>query len=146
MAAARAQSYGTSLRHSEPDTAMTEKAVLLVDADPAVRDSLSTLMGLNGFTVRTFATGNEMLRAKDVEHVHCVICEAELPDTTGVAVFQALQQTVPQWPFALLVSQRNQLTLRHARNAGITRIFSKPLVHRHLLSFVSECDSPRSVE
>lgn len=123
-----------------------EPAVLLVDADPAIRDSLSTLMGLNGFTVRSFATGNALLRALDDSNVHCVICEAELPDTTGVALFRALRDTSRAWPFALLVSQRNPLTLRHARNAGITHIFSKPLVHRHLLSFVSDCDIPGSVE
>jgi FixJ family two-component response regulator len=125
---------------------MSEPAVLLVDADPAIRDSLSTLMGLNGFTVRSFATGSALLRALDEGNAHCVICEAELPDTTGVAVYRALRNTSRNWPFALLVSQRNPLTLRHAQNAGITHIFSKPLVHRHLLSFVSACSYQDSVE
>lgn len=118
---------------------MTEPVVLLVDADPAVRDSLTTLMDLNGFRVQAFATGSAFLRALDKTDIHCVICEAELPDTTGIQVYNSLQATRDSLPFALLVSQRNPMTLRTAHSAGIRQIFQKPLVYRHLLTFVSRC-------
>jgi FixJ family two-component response regulator len=115
---------------------MAEAPVYLVDADPAVRDSLSTLMDLNGFEVRSFSTGGAFLRSLDDVLIRCVICEAQLPDTTGVQIFESLQRIEREVPFALLVSQRDSSTIRIARAAGITRIFQKPLVHRHLLSFV----------
>jgi len=116
---------------------MAEAWVYLVDADPAVRDSLTTLMGLNGFEVRTFSTGTAFLRSLDGELMRCVICEADLPDTNGIQIFNDLRDTNRLAPFALLVSRQNQATVRSARAAGITRIFQKPLVHRHLLSFVA---------
>lgn len=115
---------------------MAQAPVYLVDADPAVRDSLSTLMDLNGFEVRAFATGGAFLRSLNDTPVRCVICEALLPDTTGTQLFEDLHRINPDVPFALLVSQRDLSTIRLARAAGITRIFQKPLVHRHLLSFV----------
>jgi len=115
---------------------MSEAPVYLIDADPAVRDSLSTLMGLNGFEVRAFSTGGAFLRSLDDVLIRCVICEAQLPDATGIQVFERLHQIERKEPFALLVSQRDSSTIRVARAAGITRIFQKPLVHRHLLSFV----------
>lgn len=118
---------------------MTEPTVLLIDADPAVRDSLTTLMDLNGFKVQAFATGSAFLRALDLIDIHCVICEAELPDTTGVQVYHSIQAARESLPFALLISQRDIMTLRNARSAGITQIFQKPLVHRHLLTFVNRC-------
>jgi len=118
---------------------MTEPTVLLIDADPAVRDSLTTLMDLNGFKVEAFATGSAFLRSLDHSDIRCVICEAELPDTTGVQVYQSLQAARDSLPFALLISQRDIMTLRTAQSAGITQIFQKPLVHRHLLTFVNRC-------
>lgn len=118
---------------------MNERMVLLVDADPAIRDSLTTLMDLNGFQVESFSTGSAFLRAVDNVSGHCIICEADLPDTTGIEIFQRLQGAEAQIPFALLVSQRNRNILRTARNAGIHQIFQKPLVHRHLMSFISQC-------
>lgn len=118
---------------------MTEPTVLLVDADPAVRDSLTTLMDLNGFRVEAFSTGSAFLRALDERNVHCVICEAELPDITGIQVYRTLQSSRNTLPFALLISQRDPAALRSAQSAGITQIFQKPLVHRHLLTFISRC-------
>ncbi len=123
---------------------MTDATVYLVDADPAIRDSLTTLMDLNGFTVRSFSTGAAFFRSLGDHEagahaaVQCVICEADLPDTTGIEIYQHLKEREIARPFALLVSRRNAITtLRSAQQAGITRIFQKPLVHRHLLSFVS---------
>lgn len=118
---------------------MTERAVLLVDADPAIRDSLTTLMDLNGFTVRTFSTGAAFLRELDLTTSHCVICEAILPDTTGIRIYQHLRELEAELPFALLVSQQNPAIQRSAQSAGIREVFQKPLVHRRLLNFVSSC-------
>ncbi len=116
---------------------MTNFPVYLVDGDPAVRDSLTTLMDLNGFEVHAFSTGGAFLRfLPGSAGVQCVICEAELPDTTGIEIYRALPRAAGSVPFALLVSQRDPSTLRSARAAGIERIFQKPLVHRHILSFV----------
>jgi FixJ family two-component response regulator len=36
--------------------------VHVVDGDPAVRDSLTTLLDLNGFRVETYATGAAFLK------------------------------------------------------------------------------------
>ena len=117
----------------------SERSVLLVDADPAVRDSLKTLMDLNGFAVRSFSTGAAFLRAVDDSHIHCVICEADLPDTSGIRIYQHLQQLDADLPFALLVSGINSTVVRSARSVGISQIFQKPLVYRRLLNFVSSC-------
>ncbi len=111
--------------------------VCVVDGDPAVRDSLATLMRLSGHEVSTFATGQEFLAAADTNSVGCVICEADLPDTTGLAVFGALTEKCMAAPFALLISQSDPARVAEAYRVGIRNVFPKPLVHRRLLSFVS---------
>jgi len=117
---------------------MDNLMVYLVDGDPAVRDSVTTLMYLNGFEVKAYATGAAFLEElPDQDEVECVVCEAELPDTTGITIYEALIDRNPEIRFALLLSGHNPLRAKAARDAGISQVFSKPLVNRHLLTFVN---------
>lgn len=116
---------------------MGERRVAVVDGDPAVRDSLATLIELNGHRVATYSTGRAFLRDMDGKTVDCIICEADLPDTSGVDLYRTLSAAHPGTRFALLVSRQQNGTVSSAKRAGIRDIFSKPLVHRQLLRFVS---------
>lgn len=117
---------------------MCSDSVFVVDGDPAVRDSLSTLLDLNGYTVETFSTGGAFLKqlASGVP-MECVVCEADLPDTSGIQIYKHLRAASADTPFALLMSRRNPSIMQSAREAGIEQVFSKPLVHRHLIDFIS---------
>ena len=111
--------------------------VCVIDGDPAVRDSLATLMRISGHDVSTYSTGSAFLHELKADELACVICEAELPDTTGLAVYKALNEKHIAVPFALLVSHTDPVTLAAASKAGIQHVFYKPLVHRRLIAFVS---------
>ena len=118
---------------------MVRESVFVVDGDPAVRDSLSTLLDLNGYRVETCSTGAAFLRQlKSGAHIQCVVCEADLPDTNGIEIFKKFSAQSEHTPFALLVSRRNPSIIKSARNAGIEQVFLKPLVHRHLIEFISD--------
>jgi len=132
---------------------MVEARVIVIDGDPAVRDSLATLMELNGHEVVTYASGQAFLRdadggnpgedsnsesTEDQKDVDCVICEAELPDISGVDLYLALHAHHPKTRFALLTSRKDRGTLARAQELGIHDVFSKPLVHRKLVRFVNK--------
>ena len=116
---------------------MTSTVVYVVDADPAIRDSLTTLLDLNGYEVRAFASGETFLATvHEGTDALCIVCEAQLPDTTGMEIYRKLALLKIDVPFALLVSRRNDSILATARQNGISWLFLKPLVYRHLLEFV----------
>lgn len=115
--------------------------VCVIDGDPAVRDSLATLMALNGHEVLTFATGREFLDSQHGSLVSCVVCEAELPDITGVALFQAFKPAHPETRFALLMSRTDPSAATAAQRCGIDAVFHKPLVNRRLTRFVKSAES-----
>jgi FixJ family two-component response regulator len=115
--------------------------VCIIDGDPAVRDSLATVVGLNGHQALTFASGNEFLDQTRASKPQCVVCEAELPDTTGMALFEALKAQNPKMRFALLVSHTDAAIAARAKRLGIDHVFFKPLVNRRLLAFVSASDA-----
>lgn len=115
----------------------------VVDGDPAVRDSLTTLLGLNGFEVSSYATGGAFLDQL-AEHSggvgeplqEWVVCEEELPDGSGIELFGRMRAANSPAPFILLVSRRNPSVVRSAHNAGIEQVFQKPLVYRNLISYI----------
>ena len=114
----------------------TAALVCVIDGDPAVRDSLATLMALNGHEVLTFATGREFLDAQDGRAISCVVCEAELPDTSGLDLFRQFKPVHPRARFALLMSRTDPVATAHANRSGVDAVFHKPLVHGRLTGFM----------
>lgn len=118
----------------------TASVVHVVDGDPAVRDSLTTLLDLNGFKVESYATGaaflKQVLAKRTATCTEWVVCEADLPDGSGIDLFRKIRAENEATPFILLVSRRNPSIVETAKNAGIEQIYQKPLVHRNLLAYI----------
>lgn len=113
--------------------------VCVIDGDSAVRDSLATLLTLMGHEVRTYADGKEFLEALCAAPdscADCVICEADLPDTSGVDLLQRFRRHRPTARFALLMSRKDAALEAAARASGADAVFQKPLVHGTLKRFV----------
>ncbi len=111
--------------------------VCVIDGDQAVRDSLETVMALNGHAVLTFATGEAFLSCHDAQPIGWVVCEAELPDISGMELFRRFKAGNPNARFALLTSRTDPAAAALARRSGVDAVFHKPLVHHRLTSFVS---------
>lgn len=114
--------------------------VHVVDGDPAVRDSLTTLLDLNGFRVVTYATGaaflKEIVATPSAADQNWVVCEADLPDGSGIELYSKVREAKAGTPFILLISRRNPGIIETAKNAGIEQVYQKPLVHRNLLTYI----------
>jgi FixJ family two-component response regulator len=114
--------------------------VHVVDGDPAVRDSLTTLLDLNGFRVASYATGSAFLKELTASMTEggqdWIVCEADLPDGSGIDLYNRIREARAGNPFILLVSRRNPKIIETAKNAGIEQVYQKPLVHRNLISYI----------
>lgn len=115
---------------------LIQSRVCVVEGDPAVRDSLATLITVSGYEVTTFATGAAFLQAVEQYPVECVVCEAELPDASGINVYLTLKQRRPACRFALLQSRPDPAAASAARRLGVDAVFHKPFVHGRLKEFV----------
>ena len=114
-----------------------ELTVCIVDADSAVRDSLEVLIDLSGMLVRSFSSIRCFLNARESISVQCLLCEAEMPDGSGIMLHSILREKGADFPFALLVSENKPRIFQRATEAGIRNIFQKPLMnHAGLLKFI----------
>lgn len=118
---------------------VTEPSVCLIDADPAVRDSLRSLAALYGQPVRCYSTARTFL--DDLVHlpVRCVVCEARLPDERGIEVHLTMIDRGFRVPFALLVSRDFARMETEATYFGINLVVQKPILNvQALMDFIRE--------
>ena len=62
----------------------TEPIVLIVDDDPAARDSVAALVKSKGVQVRTFSSGEDFLAAVDPSLLGCVVADVRMTGISGL--------------------------------------------------------------
>lgn len=123
------------------NVAPSNSVVCVVDGDPAIRDSLAYLCQSNGHVAQGFSTASALLRQVDALFAKCVICEAQLPDVSGVQLYLQLKERGIDVPFALLVSRALSVEMAAANRAGIDFVLHKPLTqYAGLTRFLAAAD------
>jgi FixJ family two-component response regulator len=125
------------------NTAGPEATVLLVDDDPAVRSSLKFSLQVEGFDVRTYASGIELLADPDLPSHGCLIVDYRMPEMTGLEVVASLRERHISWPAILITTHPSAGLRQRAAHAGITLI-EKPLLGDALTQGVREAIERRS--
>ena len=106
--------------------------VIVVDDDPAVCNSLRFSLEVEGFVVRDFSGGAELL--KDAEHscADCFVIDDRMPGMTGLEVVARLRERNISAPVILIVSSPTPALAARAARAGVS-IVEKPLLGNVLL-------------
>lgn len=68
----------------------TEQTVFLVDDDPGMRDSLTLILELAGYRVRSFASPAAFLAVFSAAERGCLVLDLRLPDMTGLELQREL--------------------------------------------------------
>lgn len=110
--------------------------VYIVDDDPAVRDSLETLLDAAGLTARTFASGIEVVRRSDRLTSGCLLLDVHLPDCDGFDVLVALRQAGVMLPVVFMTGGDYRAALTRASALGAQDVLQKPLNDARLLKAV----------
>lgn len=101
--------------------------VIVVEHDASVRRSLRFALAVEGFDVRTYARGFDMLGASELPDRGCVVVDYNLPDMTGLDLVAHLRNRHVSLP-AILITTNPSVTLRRrAEEAGVPMI-EKPLL------------------
>jgi two-component system, LuxR family, response regulator FixJ len=111
--------------------------VAVVDDDAAVCSSLKFALELEGFAVRIFGSGAELLQAGDVDAWNCLVVDHKMPEMSGLELIEKLQGRNVLTPAILLVSNPNAaISARAAR--GAIPVVEKPLFGNALVERIRE--------
>ena len=118
----------------EDANALAGLMILVVDDDASIRSLLSlTLQRLKCTTVEaengTQAT--QLFRAAPA-FFHLVICDWNMPDLSGIAIYQQFRAARPKLPFLLLTARGDLGSVKTAMRHGISSYIVKPFVAEDL--------------
>ncbi len=118
--------------------------VIVVDDDAAVCSSLKFSLELEGFAVRTYANGSELLGASELPAASCFVLDQKLPGMTGLEVLRQLRERSIAAPAILMTSHPTESVRRLAAVTG-TPIIEKPLLGNALSEGIrSACGTEKS--
>jgi two-component system, LuxR family, response regulator FixJ len=112
-------------------------AVVVVDDDPAVRNSLKFSLEIEGFVVRIFGSGAELLEASDLPICSCLVVDQKMPGMTGLDLIAALRDRCVSTPAILITSQPNGMLSERAARADVS-IVEKPLLGNVLVDKIRD--------
>jgi len=117
--------------------------VLVVDDDPAVRNSLKFALELEGFAVRLYADGQALLDDAHLPARGCLIVDQVMPGMSGLDMVQTLRRRGVLIPAVLITSGESRRLHHRAAAEGIIVVekpfFGDGLIEaiRHLLAQIS---------
>ena len=117
----------------------TDKPIILVvDDDPAVRDSLKFSLELEGLVVHTCDGGKALLDHPQLKQADCIVLDCKMPEMDGFAVLERLRERQVQVPVILITGPFTASIHERARRAGVTHILEKPLLDTALIDRIRE--------
>jgi FixJ family two-component response regulator len=111
--------------------------VIVIDDDLAVRNSLKFSLEIEGLTVRSYATGAELLSAGDLDLCSCLIVDQNMPGMNGLELIGLLRARHFAAPAILITSHPSPSLRERARTAGVP-IVEKPLLGNALLDKIRD--------
>jgi FixJ family two-component response regulator len=104
-----------------------KSVVLVIDDDPAVRNSLKFALEIEGFSVRVYRTGAELLDEKDMPLSGCLVADYNLPGMNGLDLLALLRERNVKLPAILITTHPTAMIRNRAALAGVC-VIEKPLL------------------
>ncbi len=123
---------------------LAKPIVFVVDDDPAVCNSLRFSLEVEGFGVREFLSGTELLKEAERSSADCLVIDEQMPGMTGLDLVARLRARNISIPIMLMASDVTPALKERAHRAGVP-LMEKPLLGNGLLDWIrsaSRRDSP----
>jgi CheY-like chemotaxis protein len=101
------------------------RRILLIDDDPAVRESLSLALESEGYQVLSASDGQEGLARFYDGYVEIVLLDLSTPVMSGWDTFERITAVNPSIPVIIITARADQYD--KAALAGVTALMEKPL-------------------
>jgi FixJ family two-component response regulator len=106
--------------------------IIVVDDDGAVRNSLKFSLEMEGYTVRTYSDGAELLNGPGLPPQACLVMDYNLPGMNGLEAIARLRERHEDLPAILITTHPSANLVQHACEAHVP-IVEKPLLEDLLL-------------
>jgi len=128
---------GTSVSQpSELRKSGTGGLVVVVDDDESVRDSFRILLESLGFTVKTYASGRDILRDGQCSLACCLIVDQHMPEMDGLTTLAALRRDGLGARTILVTGRLDAEITARAALLDVSAVLEKPVSTARLLDII----------
>ena len=107
--------------------------ILVVDDEADIRESLETLLCLEGYTVELAQNGSEGLRRAESANYDMVLLDLMMPDRSGMEVLREIRERDTETPVFMITAYGSVEVAVNALKNGANDYFSKPWDNEKLL-------------
>src|SRR5271169_5112432 len=144
-------------RRSMPETAISRivpgreefaslGSVLIIDDEAAIRESLQTLLDLEGYEVETADDGEQGLTRLAERPFDLVLLDFALPERNGIEVLRDIRERDSELPVIMITAYGTVENAVNAMQAGATNFIQKPWDNEKLLADVGAAVGRRRAE
>jgi DNA-binding NtrC family response regulator len=126
--------------------AATPASILIIDDEAGIRESLATLLELEGYEVESAETGEQGLARLGNRPFDLVLLDFALPDRNGAEVLRDIRDRDPQLSVIMITAYGTVENAVTAMQAGATNFIQKPWDNEKLLADVRAAVARRRVE
>ncbi len=120
--------------------------ILIIDDEAAIRESLQTLLEMEGYHAETASTGAAGLSRLDDSTYDLVLLDYSLPDRDGFSVLDEIRSHDLQLPVIMITAYGTVEKAVQALQCGATNFIPKPWDNEKLLADVRGAVNQRRVE
>jgi DNA-binding NtrC family response regulator len=120
--------------------------VLIVDDEAAIRESLQTLLELEGYEVDTASNGNEGLARLADRPYDLVLLDFAMPERNGIEILQDIRERDSELAVIMITAYGTVENAVNAMQAGATNFIQKPWDNEKLLADVGAAVGRRRAE
>jgi DNA-binding NtrC family response regulator len=121
-------------------------SVLIVDDESAIRESLQTLLELEGYEVDTACEGEEGLAKLAERPYDLVLLDFAMPDRNGIEVLREIRERDGELAVIMITAYGTVENAVNAMQAGATNFIQKPWDNEKLLADVRTAVGQRRAE
>src|SRR5881396_2983116 len=124
------------MRHPGEAHASRSGTVLIIDDEAAIRESLETLLELEGYDVETAANGEQGIARLGDRSFDLVLLDLALPDRNGIDLLAEIRAHAPQLSVIMITAYGTVENAVKAMQAGAANFVQKPWDNEKLLADV----------
>ena len=114
------------------------KVISIVDDDESFRRAMTDLIRSFGYSVASFASGEEFLQSDRLRDTACLITDVQMPGMSGLDLQGALLARGSRVPIIFVAADPGSKARSHALASGALAFLTKPFREEKLIALLDQ--------